>query len=168
MKNLVFGSKSYDRKGRIFEAIEHHNSALSPVSRSEKFAKMKASPFSFFRGTNHLFWSDFAGDWQVNRFGGSAFSRTWLQGDAHVYNMGAYLNDIGVVSYGFDDYDDSLVADYQYDIWRFAVSMVLDAMENGKLSDKQVTKGIHEFSRNYLETIACYEKIDKISTELHF
>ena len=135
MKNLVFSSKSYDRKGKIYEAIEHHNQALPLMSKHEKFKKMRASPYAFFRGSNHIFWSDFAGDWQVNRFGGSAFSRTWLQGDAHVYNMGAYLNDIGAVSYGFDDYDDSLVADYQYDVWRFAISMVLDSKENNNLSE---------------------------------
>ena len=25
MKNIIFTSKSYDRKGKIHEAIEHHN-----------------------------------------------------------------------------------------------------------------------------------------------
>ena len=126
MKNIIFTSKSYDRKGKIHEAIEHHNREVPNPSRQEKFEKMKTSPYAFFRGSNHLFWSDFAGDWQINRFGGSAFSRTWLQGDAHAYNMGAYLNNSGNIAFGFDDYDDSLVADYQYDIWRFATSMVLD------------------------------------------
>ena len=81
-----------------------------------------------------------------------------------MYNIGSYLNDIGVVSYGFDNFDDSLVADYRYDIWRFAVSIVLDAKENGHLSDRQVTKGIHEFSRNCLKIIASCEKIDSIKT----
>jgi uncharacterized protein (DUF2252 family) len=164
MKNLVFSSKSYDRKGKIYEAIEHHNQALPSTSRSEKFKKMKDSPYAFFRGSNHIFWSDFAGDWQVNRFGGSAFSRTWLQGDAHVYNMGAYLNDIGVVSYGFDDYDDSLVADYQYDVWRFAISMVLDSKENGNISDAELSKCVREFARHYLETIDHHEQIDSFSS----
>ncbi len=164
MQNLVFHSKSYDRRGRVCEQIEHHNSHLSPASRDQKFRKMKASPFSFFRGTNHIFWSDFAGNWQINRFGGSVFSRTWLQGDAHVYNMGAYMNDREDVSYGFDDFDDSLVADYQYDVWRFAVSMVLDGLQSKRLSSDEISKGIRLFGRNYLETIAYYQQIDCFSS----
>ena len=127
MKNIIFASKSYDRKGKIHESIEHHNRDVEDHFRREKFDKMKENPYSFFRGSNHIFWSDFAGDWQINRFGGSAFSRTWIEGDSHVYNMGAYLNNAGHVAFGFDDYDDALVADYQYDIWRFCTSMVLDA-----------------------------------------
>ena len=164
MKILVFHSKSYDGRGRVCEQIEHHNSHLSPASRGQKFMKMKASPFSFFRGTNHIFWADFAGNWQINRFGGSVFSRTWLQGDAHVYNMGAFLNDLEDISYGFDDFDDSLVADYQYDVWRFAVSMVLDGVQSRHLSSDDISKGIREFSRNYLETIAYYQQIDCFSS----
>ena len=48
--------------------------------------------------------------------------------------MGAYLNNAGHVAFafafafGFDDYDDALVADYQYDIWRFCTSMVLGSL----------------------------------------
>ncbi|MFL2497791.1 MAG: DUF2252 family protein [Parasynechococcus sp.] len=127
VKNIIFSSKSYDRKGKVYESLEHHNRDVATPFRQEKFEKMKNDPYSFFRGSNHLFWSDFAGDWQINRFGGSAFSRSWIEGDSHVYNMGAYLNNAGHVAFGFDDYDDALVADYQYDIWRFCISMVLDA-----------------------------------------
>ena len=163
MKNIIFASKSYDRKGKIHEAIEHHNQEVPNHFRQEKFAKMKANPYAFFRGSNHIFWSDFAGDWQINRFGGSAFSRTWLEGDAHVYNMGAYLNNSGNIAFGFDDYDDSLVADYQYDIWRFATSMVLDAWENQHLDDKELNKAIQTFAKVYLKTISSYEQVDLFS-----
>ena len=90
MKNIIFSSKSYDRKGKVYESLEHHNRDVATPFRQEKFEKMKNDPYSFFRGSNHLFWYDFAGDWQINRFGGSAFSRTWIEGDSHVYNMGAY------------------------------------------------------------------------------
>ena len=163
VKNIIFTSKSYDRKGKIHEAIEHHNREVPNPFRQEKFEKMKTSPYAFFRGSNHIFWSDFAGDWQINRFGGSAFSRTWLEGDAHVYNMGAYLNNSGNIAFGFDDYDDSLVADYQYDIWRFATSMVLDAWENKQLDDPELTEAIQTFARVYLKTISSYEQVDLFS-----
>jgi hypothetical protein len=44
MKNIIFSSRSYDRKGRVFEAVEHHDSILDPALRAEKFKRMKASP----------------------------------------------------------------------------------------------------------------------------
>ena len=163
MKNVIFTSKSYDRKGKIHESIEHHNRDVALPFRQEKFDKMRLSPYAFFRGSNHIFWSDFAGDWQINRFGGSQFSRTWLEGDAHVYNMGAYLNNSGNIAFGFDDYDDSLVADYQYDIWRFAISMVLDLWQNDKFTDLQLNEALHIFAKTYLKTISSYEKVDLFS-----
>ena len=163
MKNIIFSSKSYDRKGKVYESLEHHNRDVATPFRQEKFEKMKNDPYSFFRGSNHLFWSDFAGDWQINRFGGSAFSRTWIEGDSHVYNMGAYLNNAGHVAFGFDDYDDALVADYQYDIWRFCISMVLDAWQNKKFGDKELSKAIRVFAKTYLKTITSFDRVDLFS-----
>ena len=167
MKNIIFSSKSYDRKGKVHESIEHHNRDVADCFRREKFEKMKVSPYSFFRGSNHIFWSDFAGDWQVNRFGGSAFSRTWIEGDSHVYNMGAYLNNAGHVAFGFDDYDDALVADYQYDVWRFCTSMVLDAWQNKKLGEKKMTGAIRIFAKTYLKTIASFDRVDLFSASFN-
>lgn len=163
MKNIIFASRSYDRKGKVYEAIEHHNAGLDPELMAEKFQRMKASPYAFFRGSNHLFWSDFAGDWRLHAFGGSAFSRTWLEGDAHVYNMGAYLNNAGNVAFGFDDYDDSLVADYQYDLWRFATSIVLDAWQNNRFDLPQVSDVVRAFAKRYLKTMASFEQVDLVS-----
>lgn len=167
MKNIIFTSRSYDRKGKIHESIEHHNRDVQVPFRREKFEKMKESPYAFFRGSNHIFWSDFAGDWQINRFGGSAFSRTWLEGDSHVYNMGAYLNNSGHVAFGFDDYDDSLVADYQYDIWRFATSMVLDAWQVSRFDDPVLDQALHIFAKQYLKTISSYERVDLFSASFN-
>ena len=60
---------------------------------------------------------------ETTSFGGASWARTWLQGDSHVYNMGAFKHQGEDVCFGFDDFDDSLVADYQYDIWRFTVAL---------------------------------------------
>ena len=117
MRDLIGKSKSYDRNGRILEAIRAQNSYLPKETKQIKFQKMAQSPYIFYRGTNHLFWADFAGSWRLHQFGGAAWSRTWLQGDSHVYNMGAFKHQGEKVCFGFDDFDDSLVADYQYDIW---------------------------------------------------
>ncbi len=117
-------------------AIKAQNDALPPTDRQAKYAKMAASPFVFFRGTNHVFCADFAGDPRLSQFGGSRM-RTWLQGDLHVENFGAFSNDEGDVVYDSNDFDEAVIADYQYDLWRMAVSIVLVAREQGDLSRKE-------------------------------
>ena len=41
MKNIIFSSKSYDRKGKVYESLEHHNRDVATPFRQEKFEKMK-------------------------------------------------------------------------------------------------------------------------------
>jgi hypothetical protein len=44
LRNIIFASKSYDRKGKIHESIEHHNRDVADHFRREKFDKMKEDP----------------------------------------------------------------------------------------------------------------------------
>ena len=150
MKDLISESKSYDREGKILDAIRDQNAYLPEESKFKKYQKMVASPYIFYRGTNHLFWQDFAGSWRLHQFGGASWARTWLQGDSHVYNMGAFKHQGENVCFGFDDFDDSLVADYQYDIWRFAISIVLDCWDRDLHNSDEIDSALDTFSRSYL------------------
>ena len=150
MKDLISESKSYDREGKILDAIRDQNAYLPEESKFKKYQKMATSPYIFYRGTNHLFWQDFAGSWRLHQFGGASWSRTWLQGDSHVYNMGAFKHQGENVCFGFDDFDDSLVADYQYDIWRFAISIVLDCWDRDLHDSDEIDSALDTFSSSYL------------------
>lgn len=150
MKDLISESKSYDREGKILDAIRDQNAYLPEESKFKKYQKMATSPYIFYRGTNHLFWQDFAGSWRLHQFGGASWARTWLQGDSHVYNMGAFKHQGENVCFGFDDFDDSLVADYQYDIWRFAISIVLDCWDRDLHDSDEIDSALDTFSRSYL------------------
>ena len=150
MKDLISESKSYDREGKILDAIRDQNAYLPEESKFKKYQKMATSPYIFYRGTNHLFWQDFAGSWRLHQFGGASWARTWLQGDSHVYNMGAFKHQGENVCFGFDDFDDSLVADYQYDIWRFAISIVLDCWDRDLHNSDEIDSALDTFSRSYL------------------
>ncbi len=142
----------YDRSAWVVKAIEDWNAGLAPEDRQTKYSKMAISPYALYRGTAHVFWADFAGDWRLSRFG-NANTRTWLEGDAHAYNFGAFYNHLGGVIYGFNDFDESIIADYQYDLWRLAVSIVLIARANGDLSRKQQERVVGAFAQSYLDTI---------------
>jgi uncharacterized protein (DUF2252 family) len=150
-----------DRAAKVQSAIDGWNDQLASDSRREKYDKMKSSAFIFYRGTNHLFWEDFAADARLGQFG-NEFTRTWLQGDLHVENFGAFGNDEGEVVYDINDYDEAVIADYQYDLWRMAVSIVLVARQddNTKLSDKDQAEVIDAFASSYLDQLRSYVKKD--------
>lgn len=140
----------HNRQQWLLEALAAYDRDLSVEARREKYVAMGASPFRFFRGTSHLFWADFYNDWQLSLFGGSPATQTWLQGDAHVYNFGAIADHQGRVIYGLDDFDDAIVGDYQYDLWRLGISLMLDAQERG-VEEKDARKQLYALGEGYLE-----------------
>ena len=142
-----------DRESLVLAELDVQNRDISDADRARKYAKMAKSAYRFFRGTAHLYWRDHWNDWRHHRFGGVFDSQTWLQGDAHVYNFGAYGDDRQGVHYGMDDFDDAFIGDYQYDLWRQAISMVLDADENAELSTKKTRRAIRHFLSAYLDTV---------------
>ena len=148
------------RTDEVLTALRTWNKDIPDTDRQTKYCKMASAPLVFYRGTNHLFWADFAGDQRLTRFG-DAQTRTWLQGDLHVYNYGSYDNDKDEVVYDLNDFDEAIIADYQYDLWRMAVSIVLVARQNGDLSMGQLEKAIDTFSQSYLDTLNDYRKKKK-------
>src|SRR6185436_6889153 len=130
----------------VVEQIEAANAGLDQASRDEKYAAMKESPFAFFRGTNHLYWGDFGTSDDLAFYGATPASRTWLAGDMHVDNTGAFDDDEGTIVFGINDFDEAVIADYQLDVWRMAVSLVLVARQNGAFSRSAVDALLDAFS----------------------
>ncbi|MDZ7851267.1 MAG: DUF2252 family protein [Halomonas sp.] len=144
----------HNRAHLVLDEITAANAPLSEQDRAAKYAKLAESPYRFFRGTNHLYWWDVWHDWRFALFGGLPETQTWLQGDAHAYNFGAYGHHDDAVRYGMDDFDDAMIGDYQYDLWRLATSLVLDARENTGLSGKGIRKALKALVTSYHAELA--------------
>ncbi|WP_280549913.1 MULTISPECIES: DUF2252 family protein [unclassified Halomonas] len=144
----------HNRARQVLDEITAANAPLSDQVRAAKYAKLAESPYRFFRGTNHLYWWDVWHDWRFALFGGLPETQTWLQGDAHAYNFGAYGHHDDAVRYGMDDFDDAMIGDYQYDLWRLAISLVLDARENTGLSGKGIRKALEALVTSYHDELA--------------
>lgn len=147
-----------DRETTVIEAITDRNAEISDRDRDAKYCKMAASPFMFYRGTNHLFWMDFAGDDRRQKFGNEN-TKTWIQGDLHTDNFGSFNTGKGDIIYNLNDFDEATVADYQYDVWRFAVSLVLVARQND-LSVEDEKEIVDAFAASYLDTLEEYRGND--------
>jgi len=135
--------------------IEEWNENLSDKHRKEKYKKMAQSAYYFFRGTNFLFWKYFANDKRIKLFGAEK-TKTWIQADLHAYNYGIYDNDNGELVYGLNDFDESCVADYQFDLWRMAASMILIANENGFVQKEIIETFIKSFTGAYISVLEEY------------
>lgn len=142
------------RPEEVTAAITNWNAGLSAADRAAKYDKMSVSPFTFYRGTNHLFWKDFVGDPRLTTFS-SARTRIWIQGDQHIENFGSFDNDEGRIVYDVNDFDEAVLADYQYDLWRAATSLVLVARDAG-LSTSDQNAVVDAFTESYLDAIAAY------------
>ncbi|GBG60574.1 hypothetical protein CBR_g8596 [Chara braunii] len=144
------------RDALVVMAIERWNTKIPPAARAFKFKKMAGSPLAFYRGTNHIFWEDFSDVKMLQQFG-NKYTRTWLSGDCHADNFGTFGSEKGGLMFGMNDFDESVVGDYQLDVWRLAISLVLVAKANGEegeLGKQDMQKGvILAFARKYLETL---------------
>ncbi len=129
---------------------------LSPDLREEKHAAMSTSSLAFYRGSAALFWLDLGTSPQLSQFGGVAHTRTWLSGDAHPNNFGSVADARGAIVYDLDDFDESVVGDYQLDVWRLATALILFMRDTGGFSSADEAAVVDAFSDRYLGALeAC-------------
>ncbi|GLC39129.1 hypothetical protein PLESTM_000843000 [Pleodorina starrii] len=119
-------------------------------------AKLKAmsdTPFTFYRGSNLIYYRDMAEQGTVLK---SAFydpkATPWIQGDMHVLNAGRFANDKGTVVYDLNDFDEAFVANFLYDVYRLATSIVLVARNNSMVDD-DATSCVKTFAKAYRDQL---------------
>lgn len=124
-----------------------------------KMQKMSASPFAFFRGSAHLFYED------IRSQAGSSFrneitSKTWINGDLHLANFGAFRDAGGETVFDVTDFDEAYLAPFNWDLQRLSVSIVLAAQELG-CNRKETSALIDACIKGYLEQLAEFRGNDK-------
>lgn len=85
---------------------------------------------------------------------------TWVTGDQHLSNFGAWRNRHSDIVFGVNDFDEAAIFDFQIDIVRIAVSICSHAYTNG-LDEKEIDHALREFTDSYVETVLGYEDNEK-------
>jgi uncharacterized protein (DUF2252 family) len=158
---------------QIWQHIEKFNQSRPATLRQQKYQAMATDPFSFFRGTCHLFHQD----WPVE----TAIDRTpqiWICGDLHLENYGTYKGigseDLHLpkrqVYFGINDFDEAALAPVTRDLARVTVSILLVGKHLG-LHKTERSELATEMWDNYQDTVATGEvstlsKADGIVGEL--
>jgi uncharacterized protein (DUF2252 family) len=138
--------------------FNHPFAAQLPGELSTKMSKMAASPFSFYRGTAHLFYQDIK-TLPASAFCNYACTQTWLNGDMHLLNLGGLRDASGNFVYDTNDFDESYWGPYLWDLKRMAVSIVLAAQEN-QLSAGDQQQLVRDFLDSYINKIGDFHGND--------
>jgi len=149
------------------------NANYSHSFLKKKFQLQASDPNMFYRGVDFIFWRDMtSGGWgafNLSLISGTdlaskglsrASTWTWITGDQHLSNFGAWKNRHGDIVFGVNDFDEAAIYDFQMDVWRLAVSMYDHTITNG-LSDDDARNVVHAFANKYVETMLSYMGNDK-------
>ncbi len=128
---------------------------LDAGKRRIKYAKMMQSPFTFFRGSAYLFYSDAAREWMP--YHTKAERPTWIQGDLHFENFGAFRNEGGQLVYDVNDFDEGYLGSYLYDVLRMSVSVSLVCRMKGFEEGQRLALG-EAYLRAYYDQIRRFAK----------
>lgn len=134
-------ARRFDPLDILRTAAEGRVRQLLPI----KYARMKASPFAFFRGAVAIMAAD------LGRLPHSGLN-VQLCGDAHVQNMGSFAAPDGSLVFDLNDFDESIRGPWEWDVKRMAASIVLAGAASGHMRTR--SKAAAEiFAENYCRAI---------------
>ncbi len=105
-------------KPTVFERIAEFNANKEPRAVAVKLEHLSKDPFSFFRGTCHLFYEDL-----FERSPSVTSPTVWMCGDLHLGNFGSYKGKQDLVYFDLNDFDESILAPAHLEIVRLVVSI---------------------------------------------
>ncbi len=112
--------RRFDPIDTLRAAAEGRVRQLLPI----KYARMKVSPFAFFRGAVSIMAAD------LGRLPHSGLT-VQLCGDAHVQNLGSFAAPDGSLVFDLNDFDETIRGPWEWDVKRLAASIVLAGGESG-------------------------------------
>ena len=152
---------SDERQTKIVDVLVDAFSELmvaDPDAFRQKFRKMAAGPFAFYRGSACLFYADM--ERREDRWANECTSRVWIQGDLHAENFGTYMDGDGVFVFDVNDFDEAYLGHFTWDIQRMVASVALLAWTKA-ISDEDIAGLIETYVRAYLEQVRYFVDSDR-------
>jgi uncharacterized protein (DUF2252 family) len=152
---------SDERQMKIVDVLVDAFSELmvaDPDAFRQKFRKMAADPFAFYRGSAPLFYADM--EREEDRWADERTSRVWIQGDLHAENFGTYMDGDGVFVFDVNDFDEAYLGHFTWDIKRMVASVALLAWMKA-ISDADIASLIETYVRSYVEQVRYFVESDR-------
>jgi len=115
-------TKQGSGKINVVERIKLFNAGRDPERLALKYRAIADNPFSFLRGTCHLFYEDLP----AHSFLDDS-PAAWICGDLHLENVGSYKGDNRLTYFDLNDFDESVLAPAHWELSRFLVSVLVAA-----------------------------------------
>jgi len=106
----------------LIDRIVGFNAGRDSERLAIKYRLLAANPFSFLRGTCHLYYQDLPVE--------AAFLRSpaaWICGDLHLENFGSYKGDNRLSYFDLNDFDEAILAPASWELSRMLVSVLVAA-----------------------------------------
>lgn len=124
-----------------------------PEGAQTKFDKLAQSPFDFFRGTALLYYRDQAGT-------DGHLPVVFCNGDVHPENFGVMPSEDRAPFFGLNDFDESYIAPFSWDIKRGAVGFEL-ATQAGGFRKSARAEIVAAFVRGYIDGLKEFARDDR-------
>ena len=131
--------RGHDPLGTILAQNEARVPELVPV----RHHRMAASPWNYFRGAAAVMAADLASQ-------PDSGLTVQLGGDAHVLNFGLWATPERNLGFDLRDFDETLPGPFEWDVKRFAASLVVAARDSGvsaRAADAAVAAGVEAYRR---------------------
>lgn len=123
------------------------NRNRAPDMTVRKYAAMRASAFTFLRGTCHLYYRG----WPTGAMFDHAPS-AWISGDLHVENFGSYKGDNRLTYFDLNDFDEAVLAPGSWETARFLTSILVGAHTWG-LNESEAVALMRYAFQSYLDQL---------------
>ncbi|MGW6422968.1 DUF2252 domain-containing protein [Nocardia sp. NPDC055053] len=138
-------AESPDRPS-VLEFVEASNRGRIERLIPLRIGRMTASPFTFFRGAAGLMAADLAA-------GPDSGLPAQICGDAHAANFGLYGTQRGEIVMDINDFDETVLGPWEWDLERLAASLVLAGRE-GCADEDDCARAARDAARSYRRTVA--------------
>jgi uncharacterized protein (DUF2252 family) len=143
--------KAKDRRENPLALLEASTRGRVPKLVALKNELMAASPFAYFRGAVPVMAYDLS---LIPNTG----IRNQLCGDAHVRNLGTYAAQDGRLVFDINDFDETIVGPFEWDVKRMATSLVLAGRGAG-VKDLHCREAAAVFLDRYRTTMAMFARM---------
>jgi uncharacterized protein (DUF2252 family) len=140
-----------DRRESPLKLLDASTKGRVPALVALKNELMAVSPFAYFRGAVPVMAYD------LSLVGNTGICNQ-LCGDAHVRNLGAYAGPDGRLEFDINDFDETIVAPFEWDVKRMATSLVLAGRGAG-VKDLQCRQAAVVFLERYRTMMAAFARM---------
>jgi len=136
------------RRTPALKLLQQAGQGRVPQLLKLKYELMAQSPFGYFRGAAPVMAADFS-------VLPSTGIRVQICGDAHVRNLGAFAAPDGRLVFDINDFDETIIAPFEWDLKRMAASLVLAGRESGH-KDAAARDAVQQCIGRYAEQMKAF------------